>query len=1117
MVTSNDIHLQFLIHLERPPTDVEIALFTVDDVIQDVTNYIFSIKEYKLKNNIFECNKHFSTDTNVFTVSNIVGDYGSGCTLTNGYMFLETSSIYNKAKSCFIKKNDNTAFDIFDFTNFNFRSAFLDNITDHNQSLDMNHCKFVDNFNLNSHINVNIEKIPLHVYPDCFLQKITMLSDTDTELNLIQKFKHETNMKYHSCSKFYMKEYYKHFFHLENDKINMNLMYSHSPHVTSKGCLLHNSLINVIFTISLIAQSPFEFHIICTCQEKTNETVAYDNISLKIQAHSYSELIETNKLYWSNKWNTRIHIVNKNIADITDYNVNFHIVKALFDIYSDVTYSKDMLLHHLPTLILLKPELAKKNLNHIIDNKIHQTDFTMVYEKALIIIHIWNYFRTSRDTSWLKRKGFLVMCETMEYIMTYIDKTTFTVHNIISMNKMNAQNNNAMTNHLVSLAIRFVNQAVYALDEIFVKKYRDVLNKINIKYYTESHTTQVTDTHINVLLGSNNGIYHYDFYENTNNKYLGYAFGGTDGNLLSLQPNTVYTFTLDYPLDSYPILFGATSDSTIVHHIDYQTVNGNNVVQHSYEINSTNIIGYSHSNTNDISDTFALQFNHIYGENAFVTSNTRNMIKPYDNYAYETLDYVEPYLLFNSYYNELFDVPKDTLTDMIDDNINFFINHSSNTEFNVIHEAGLHALVAQYKDTYQSKRTKINMFYNKISKVINSNNDPWGNQNGKMILFTVLTCLFELTPTGVINHSKFLIEDYGLKYTTRNVLPDKWKQMYISNIDNNDTYTITNSLYTNDDFMSLDTDVTITTDYRDITYYYKADGVTVWKHIKKTTNYHDLYYFNNYNETGNERWHVMNVEYNKYDYIITKYNSSDWDFYYHYHNSIFDESGNNPATYTVKYRDEHYVQNFFVLNGVNDIRADRLGNLFTRQLNYYSSSFSNIIKVKSTSWFIYCRFNKPLSGTHRLFYLEYTKKWRNGKNVWLNISSNGTVELNINLTYEGGSLKLTKQYSLKNTNNDFLLIYNHTNEGDNTRSSWRFWVNNNYAGKNTVHLRDATTNNTSAKYLYIGSNSLTLNNFLIGKLTPIGHTYKDTQIKNIVRGLPLDRTISNAISILENK
>tara|TARA_Y100000389_G_scaffold146260_1_gene144934 strand:+ start:89 stop:1039 length:951 start_codon:yes stop_codon:yes gene_type:complete len=316
--------------------------------------------------------------------------------------------------------------------------------------------------------------------------------------------------------------------------------------------------------------------------------------------------------------------------------------------------------------------------------------------------------------------------------------------------------------------------------------------------------------------------------------------------------------------------------------------------------------------------------------------------------------------------------------------------------------------------------------------------------------------------------------------------------------------------------MSLDTDTTITTDSRDITNYYKADGITVWKYIKKTRSNYDLYYFENYSDTGNERWHVMNVEHNKYDYIITKYNSNDWDFFYHYSNSVFGENPSNPATYTVKYRDEHYVQNFFVLNGINDIRADRLGNVFTGQINYLSS-LSHIIKVKNTSWFVYCRFNKPSSGTRRLFYLEYNKIWRNGKNVWVNISSNGTVELNINLTFEGGPLKLTKQYSLQNTNNDFLFIYNHTNNGDNARSSWRFWVNNNYAGKKTVHLRNARTNNTVVNKLYIGSTSLAINNFLIGYLNPIGHAQKDNQIKSIVRGIPLDRTLSKAISILEEK
>jgi len=809
MVSSNDIYLQYLIHLERPPNDVEIASFTVDDTTQDITNYIFSTKEYKVKNNIFECNKHFDTDTNLFTISNIVSDYESGCSLTNGHMFLETSSLFNKAKKCYLKKNNRT-FDIFDFTNFNFRSAFSDDFADHTQSLDMNNCKFVDNFDLNTHINVNIEKIPLHMYPDCFLQKITLLSDINTELTLIQKFKYETNMKFHFCSKFYTKEYYKHFFHLENDKLIMNLMYSHSPQITSKGCLLHNSFIDILFTISLIAQSSLEFYIITTCQEKTNKKTEHDNILLKIQEQTISELIDNNTLYWSKRWSTRIHIINKSIVNMTDHTVNFHILKALFDIYCDVTYSKDVLLHHLPILILIKPELAAKNLDHIIDNKIYQTEYKLLYEKALIIIHIWNYFRTSRNTSWLKQKGFAVICETMEHIMTYINKSTFTIDNIISMNQqMTAQNNNAMTNYLVSLAISFTNQAIYELDEIFVKKYRDVLNKIQIKYFTESHITQVTDTDISVYLGSNNGLYHYDFYETTNNKYLGYAFGGSDGNLLSLQQNTVYTFKLDHTLNSYPILFDVTNDDTIVHHIDYQTINGNDVLQHSYEINSANIVGYSHSNTNTISDTFSSQFNHLYGKNAFVTNNTRNVIKPHDNYAFETLQYVEPYLLLNSYYNVLFNPEtKHTLTDIIDDNIQFFSNHSTSTEFNLIHEAGLHALVAQYKDTYQSKRTKINMFYTQIVKIINTSNNPWTNQNAKMILFTVLTCLFELRPTGVINHSKFLIENYGLKYTVRNILPDKWKRMYILNINNNNTYTITNSLYTNDEFMSLDDDPT---------------------------------------------------------------------------------------------------------------------------------------------------------------------------------------------------------------------------------------------------------------------------------------------------------------------
>ena len=98
------------------------------------------------------------------------------------------------------------------------------------------------------------------------------------------------------------------------------------------------------------------------------------------------------------------------------------------------------------------------------------------------------------------------------------------------------------------------------------------------------------------------------------------------------------------------------------------------------------------------------------------------------------------------------------------------------------------------------------MFYNKILSVLDIS-EPWNNTNndiGLILIFVIITCIFELEPRGKTNQNRFMIEQYGLGYTNRNVLPDPWKQISILNTGiENHTRFVNNILYTDHPFDSL--------------------------------------------------------------------------------------------------------------------------------------------------------------------------------------------------------------------------------------------------------------------------------------------------------------------------
>lgn len=787
MLNYADIQIIYLKHLHRLPTDQETADAT--DFLEDLLKHT---DEYKTIHNLPIFDYSFNTTSNTFTISKFINGYKHGCSLTNGSIGIETSASYNVATKAFIK-SDHTEYAIPDFTNIAFRLNKLNmNISNHSQTLDMNNCKFIDNFTLNNNIDVSIEKFPLHNYPSCFLQKVTIVSTTNHDLSLHHLFDQKDKSNSFMLSSM-------HFSFVRDATIMMTNMYAFQQNdFVYKG--FHNY--DNMFDISILANIPFVFYIVTTASFSKN--INTDKL-LQTQLYSFEEIIQHHITNWNNTW-SQINITNKSNVGQNDKNIdkiNFTIVNALFNVFSDV-YATDHL-YHLPILIMLKPTLAKLVLDFLVknetDNMMSANGFVL-YKKALVSIHAWNIFRVTKDKNWLQNTGFPIMQKNIQLLFeVFHDDQNKSFKNVYALNKFK-QTNNALTNYLITLALEYTIQAIYELNYTPVASYATFLNHIkNISVFNHNTFVTLHDTDVRIKLGSNNNMYHYDFYDSSD-KYIGYNFGGTSGYKLSLLPNTEYNFSVDETSFDFPMMFTAMNNSNEI--LNYNK--DDYLFQSKFTDNSSNLKGYSLF-TSNIHSIFKQHFNHNVGENAFISQSINDIIIPYSNYAFESLQFVEPYLMFNSYYNDNFmsSHNKTSLSHIIKDNLTFYTS-SSNNDFNTLFEGGLQGFVSQYESKYMNKRTCINLFYNKILSVLDFS-EPWNylkSEIGLILIFVIITCIFELEPRGKTNQNRFMVEQYGLGYTNRNVLPDQWKQISILNIGNEyRTGVVNNVLYSDHPFDTL--------------------------------------------------------------------------------------------------------------------------------------------------------------------------------------------------------------------------------------------------------------------------------------------------------------------------
>lgn len=306
---------------------------------------------------------------------------------------------------------------------------------------------------------------------------------------------------------------------------------------------------------------------------------------------------------------------------------------------------------------------------------------------------------------------------------------------------------------------------------------------------------------------------------------------------------------------------------------------------------------------------------------------------------------------------------------------------------------------------------------------------------------------------------------------------------------------------------------------REITYDIESNDIS--NVVTKTKNNYELNYFPNYNGTSQERWEVHDVGTYKYDTFLTKVNETTWTFQEQVHSSLFNESANNPAWYTLKYSNDHYLQDIFTLNGARDFNSTRFSRYRSGQQTFTSASYpilKTYIKPRDSSWFIFFKFNKPSVNGKRLFNIFWNRNWGWGKELRANAGSNGVVRVEVRLT-GSGQINLEKTYSLKSTGNTFYMSYSNPLEnGDDTKAKVRLVVNNNYAGYVIVPRETALNSNTivdSFKPGLSGDNNV-LEEVIVGRVNPNSIAY-DGVPQKYMYSLPWLRSFDDTLNILKNK
>jgi trehalose/maltose hydrolase-like predicted phosphorylase len=262
------------------------------------------------------------------------------------------------------------------------------------------------------------------------------------------------------------------------------------------------------------------------------------NISFKQQnIDVLSSILATeNLLHWNKLWNSdvllepKVGITGNELNDVIKvkqylrYSM-FNILACIrdgvntevnplnlsyLDANGNVFFDGDLWM--VPMLLFLKPEMAKTILEYRYKNLEQATQLAAsfglkgskfpyqddvvgyqstywdvvsplhVFNNALIAINVWNYYRVTFDKEWLSNKGYQMMKNIADFIVSLVtidEAGRYNVENVAGMSER-VSYNPAMTTYLFKLALKYVIEASYELNFIPKKTWVDTYLNLEI-------------------------------------------------------------------------------------------------------------------------------------------------------------------------------------------------------------------------------------------------------------------------------------------------------------------------------------------------------------------------------------------------------------------------------------------------------------------------------------------------------------------------------------------------------------------------------------------------------------------------------------------------------------
>lgn len=230
---------------------------------------------------------------------------------------------------------------------------------------------------------------------------------------------------------------------------------------------------------------------------------------------------------WTTLWETNIHIEKKVLVTTSESEavrkLQQHLRYSLYNIYASVRenvnsevnplnlsimdiHGKSLLdgdLWLLPVLTLLKPKAARTLLEYRYNtlqsavqlaagygyegskypyvndvlgykNALYWDTMSSVhtFNTAVVSIHVWNYYRITRDTEWLRTKGFAILRGNADFFVSLCEADedgTLHIANMAGLSSRVSERDHAMTNMLILLALKYAIEASHEL-AYFVKE-----------------------------------------------------------------------------------------------------------------------------------------------------------------------------------------------------------------------------------------------------------------------------------------------------------------------------------------------------------------------------------------------------------------------------------------------------------------------------------------------------------------------------------------------------------------------------------------------------------------------------------------------------------------------